>query len=373
MTDPALEPERDAAGIWRLLSRSGIPEASGVCVPPSAQISLGEGGTPLEEKPEMAAEIGLERLWLKREDLNPTGSHKDRGAAFQVSAWQSGRESEARASDWVAISSSGNAAIAAATYAALTPMKLVVFMAPGTPAERVLQVLDQGAHVVLSHRAISLCSSFAKRAVVPNLRPSTDPNAVIGFMTLGWELCEQTTDADSVFIYASSGASLVAIGRAMESAESGDSRQPAFALHVVQGTHAHPIAVHFDDREVPTGTGRVGANGARKTRRLGEAVRSIKRTGGSGWIVTDDEALAARRLLESTGIHVALESAAALAGAQRAARDGAVRKAIVVLTGERRRPSVSVRPGKTIDSSGHPRLHSAETIEDVEMVLGIQA
>src|SRR5262245_55335337 len=42
-------------------------------------ISLGEGFTPLFEAKTLGHEIGLERLWIKDEAQNPTGSFKDRG------------------------------------------------------------------------------------------------------------------------------------------------------------------------------------------------------------------------------------------------------------------------------------------------------
>ena len=41
-------------------------------------VSLGEGGTPLHELPNLASEIGIARLWVKDEGLNPTASFKAR-------------------------------------------------------------------------------------------------------------------------------------------------------------------------------------------------------------------------------------------------------------------------------------------------------
>ncbi|MBA3740763.1 MAG: pyridoxal-phosphate dependent enzyme, partial [Chloroflexi bacterium] len=45
----------------------------------SFPITLGEGGTPLIHARRLGAEMGLERLHLKFEGMNPTGSFKDRG------------------------------------------------------------------------------------------------------------------------------------------------------------------------------------------------------------------------------------------------------------------------------------------------------
>ena len=47
-------------------------------------ISLGEGATPLLHARRLGEELGLERLFLKFEGTNPTGSFKDRGMVLAV-------------------------------------------------------------------------------------------------------------------------------------------------------------------------------------------------------------------------------------------------------------------------------------------------
>src|SRR5918994_378711 len=66
--------------------------------------SLGEGGTPLHEAPRLTRTLGYERLLIKDEGLNPTGSFKARGLAMAVA-----RARELGATT-VAIPSAGNAA-----------------------------------------------------------------------------------------------------------------------------------------------------------------------------------------------------------------------------------------------------------------------
>ena len=48
-------------------------------------ITLGEGGTPLVEAPALAKLVGADRVLLKVEGMNPTGSFKDRGMTMAVS------------------------------------------------------------------------------------------------------------------------------------------------------------------------------------------------------------------------------------------------------------------------------------------------
>lgn|GEM_PF-1259850 len=305
-------------------------------LPAEACLTLGEGGTPLVDVPGVAAAMGLRRLAFKREDLNPTGSHKDRGAAFQVSAYKHTRP----ALSGLVVSSSGNAAISGAAYARKAGLALAAFVAPGTARGKLERLLREGALVVVTRRAITMATEVATALDVPNLRPSTDPLAVEGFLTIGWELAEarSAADADDVFIFASSGTSFVALGRsALRSGDVGATWEPRF--HVVQGTGAHPIAGQLDRRSVPDRAGTVGAFGARKTRRVGEAVRLARGSGGAGWVVTDEEAWQASHLLERHGIATSLESAASVAAAARAAAEAGVESAIVVLTGRRRSPA----------------------------------
>jgi threonine synthase len=302
-------------------------------VPPEAQVSLGEGDTPAVELPGLAGAIGLDRLVLKREDLNPTGSHKDRGVAYQVSALRRLRPDLT----WLVVSSSGNAAIAAAAYARATGLHLAAFIARDTDPSKRAALVALDACVFATDRAITLAQALADARGWPNLRPSVDPLAVEGFQTIAWELAERVAPVEALFTFAASGASLVGIGRAFERAAAVTAHPWRASLHVVQGTGAHPIVGDLDRRDVPDARGRVGAMGARKTRRLGEARRLIAASRGSGWVVTDDEADAAARLLADHGIDTSLEGAASLSAAARAARAGAVRSAVVVLTGRARR------------------------------------
>ena len=48
-------------------------------------VSLGEGMTPLIRTKRLGAHLGAERLWVKDEGLNPTGSFKARGLSCAVS------------------------------------------------------------------------------------------------------------------------------------------------------------------------------------------------------------------------------------------------------------------------------------------------
>ncbi|MFN2252300.1 MAG: pyridoxal-phosphate dependent enzyme [Anaerolineae bacterium] len=370
MPPPADELGRN--GIWWYAALFEPP------VPVGARLTLGEGDTPLVELPGLAEAVGLERLLLKREDLNPTGSHKDRGAAFQVSAHASARP-DLR---WLVISSSGNAAVAVGEYACAAGLGLLAFVAPSTPRDKLERLLDTGAVVFVTPKAISMAKQIAQRFDLPNLRPSTDPLAVEGFKTIGWELAGAMEGHESggprwpsgkgaveaLFTFASSGTSFVALGRALAGrrVESGRTWRPQ--CHVVQGTGAHTIAGRFDPRPVTEGRGRVGALGARKTRRLVEAVRLVESTGGSGWVVTDEEAEDALALLRERGVDTSLEGAASLAAARRAAHEHGLGSAVVLLTG---RPSAGAAAGAPADEDlpRHDRLRVVRDYDEAAVAV----
>mgnify|MGYP003864282193 CR=1 FL=1 len=82
---------------------------------PANVVTLGEGDTPLLPAGRLGEHLGTERLWIKDEGLNPTGSFKARGLSAAVSK---AKELGAKA---IAIPSAGNAASALAAYGAEHP------------------------------------------------------------------------------------------------------------------------------------------------------------------------------------------------------------------------------------------------------------
>src|SRR5438067_2380304 len=102
-----------STGIWRF--EHVLPETAA-----AHRITLGEGGTPLIETPRLAASIGIARLFLKLDNLNPTGSFKDRGTAVAVA------EALARGATHLVEDSSGNAGASAAAYAARAGLRCTI-------------------------------------------------------------------------------------------------------------------------------------------------------------------------------------------------------------------------------------------------------
>jgi threonine synthase len=126
---------RGPRSIWRY--------AHSLPVPADRAVTLGEGMTPLLPLHRLGAEIGLPQLYAKCEEMNPTGSFKDRLASAAVSAAKALFGAEV-----IASSSTGNAGVAAAAYAARAGIPCVILTTAGAAPPMLAQMQALGAHVL---------------------------------------------------------------------------------------------------------------------------------------------------------------------------------------------------------------------------------
>lgn len=148
----AAEIRRRPRGLWRW--REFLPVADDTAV-----VSLGEGDTPLVHSRRLAAETGLERLWIKNDTLLPTGSLKDRSVTVAMSH---ARESKAPA---VGVSSTGNHAASVAAYAAAAGLPAFVFVPASTADAKVMQARAHGARVVAVRAAFDETAALFREAL----------------------------------------------------------------------------------------------------------------------------------------------------------------------------------------------------------------
>jgi threonine synthase len=104
-----------AANMWRY--RELMPLFDG-----EEPITLGEGWTPLIHAQRLGADLGLSRLFVKDESLNPTNSFKARGLSAAVT------RAALLGARVLSVPSAGNAATALAAYAAAAGIPARVFM-----------------------------------------------------------------------------------------------------------------------------------------------------------------------------------------------------------------------------------------------------
>jgi threonine synthase len=109
---------------------------------PRPAFPLKVGGTPLYRAGRLGQSIGLSKLYLKDDTLNPSASLKDRASVVAV-----GRAMDTGAKV-VAIASTGNAGSSLACLAAATGLSAVVFVPAAAPPAKLAQMMAFGARVL---------------------------------------------------------------------------------------------------------------------------------------------------------------------------------------------------------------------------------
>jgi threonine synthase len=155
-----LEPVYDRDELRRSFTReqiaSGPPSlwryAPLLPVDPPAEPRLAPGLTPLVPAPRLAAELGLDELYLKLDTANPTHSFKDRVVAVACAkAQELGLET-------IACSSTGNLANAVAARAAAEGLDAVVFCPYDLEREKLVATAAYGATIYAVRGSYDDCS-----------------------------------------------------------------------------------------------------------------------------------------------------------------------------------------------------------------------
>ena len=282
-------------------------------------VSLGEGWTPLVSAPRLGNSLGMTRLIIKDESLNPTQSFKARGMSVAVSmALELGVKK-------LAAPSAGNAGGALAAYAARAGIEAHIFMPRDTPVANVIECKMTGAHVTLIDGLITDCGAeVAKRKDAEgwfDVSTLKEPYRVEGKKTLGYELAEQLGwRLPDVILYPTGGGTgLVGMWKAFDEMETMGwigSERPRMVS--VQAEGCAPIvrafesgATHADEfRDAAT-----VASGLRVPKAIGDflILDALRKSGGTAIAVSDDELLAAVAEIGGTeGLFVAPEGAACL-------------------------------------------------------------
>src|SRR5690606_20454202 len=287
---------------------------------PDRRLTLGEGFTPLLGAPRLADALGLERLWIKDEGRNPTGSFKARGLAVAVArAWELGARD-------VAIPSAGNAGSAAAAYAAAAGLAAHVVVPRDTPRAIVEEIAGLGAELELVDGLITDAAARVAAGVTEHgwfdRSTSKEPYRVEGKKTMGYELFEQLGGRlPDVIVYPTGGGTgLVGMWKAFDEMERlgwiGPERPRMIA---VQAAGCAPIVRAWEagaETAEPWANAATYASGLRVPRAIGDflILRAIRASRGAAIAVGDDAIRAAARLVgRTTGVYVAPEGAATAA------------------------------------------------------------
>jgi threonine synthase len=152
-------------------------------------LTLGEGHTPLLDVPRLAAAVGVAKLYVKLESMNPTGSFKDRGMVMAVAkAVEAG-------SNCVICASTGNTSASAAAYAARIGIDAVVVVPSGKIAlGKLAQALMYGARLLVIDGnfddALRIVREISESHPL-TLVNSVNPYRIDGQATAAYEICDE--------------------------------------------------------------------------------------------------------------------------------------------------------------------------------------
>jgi len=287
-------------------------------------LSLGEGGTPLVGVPRLASRIGLAQLWIKDESQNPTGSFKARGMSVAIS-----RAVELGVRQFC-LPSAGNAAGAAAAYAALAGCRVRVYMPSDSGDAFFAECRSYGADVYAVSGTIADCGRRMAAECNPaewfDLSTLKEPYRLEGKKTMGYELFENFGGClPDVIVYPTGGGTgLIGMWKAFaEMQQLGwiGSRRPRMIS--VQTTGCAPIVNAYErgmDTAEPVTNPRTAALGLRVPGAVGDflMLRSIRESGGCALAVTEQEwAEGQAWLAKDAGLFASPEGGAAVAATRK--------------------------------------------------------
>src|SRR6266568_1935752 len=335
----------DASGVWRY--RELILPA-----PEQYVVSRPEGNTNLYAvgkencgssragHRQIGLYAGVDQLFLKHEGENPTGSFKDRGMTVGVTM------AHLLGAQAVACASTGNTSASLASYAAQAGMRGIVFLPAGNVAGgKPAQSLAYGATTIQIDGDFDAAMQLVEQVCNDlgiYLLNSLNPYRVEGQKSIGFELLQQLNwqAPDWLVLPAGNLGNTSAIGKAFRQAHqlSLISHMPRLAS--IQAAGANPFYRSF--QRGFTMREPVQAQTVATAIKIGDPVsftrarRVIEESNGVVEEVSDEEILAAKSVIDRSGIGCEPASAATLAGARKLVERGIIKReerVVGILTG----------------------------------------
>jgi threonine synthase len=296
-----------------------------------APVTLGEGFTPLVHAERLGRALGLTRLFVKDESLNPTNSFKARGQSAAIT------RAKYLGARTVALPTAGNAGNAAAAYAAAAGLACEVFIPRDAKQPFVDECRLYGAHVTLVDGLITDAGRIAAETGAPlgwyDVSTLKEPYRIEGKKTMAYELAEQMDWQwpDWIVYPTGGGTGMVGMWKAFDELEQiGWMRGRRPRMVSVQADGCAPIVRAFAqglERAPAWEHAATVADGLRVPRAIGDflILRAVRDSGGTAVAVSDAEMIAGMLEIGSAeGISAAPEGGAALAAIRRLAANGTI-------------------------------------------------
>ena len=302
-------------------------------------VTLGEGFTPLVHATSLGATLGLSRLYIKDESLNPTNSFKARGQSAAIT------RAKYLGASTIALPTAGNAGNAAAAYSSAAGLACEVFIPKDAKRPFVDECRLYGAHVTLVDGLITDAGRMAAEKGAPlgwyDVSTLKEPYRIEGKKTMGYELAEQMNWEwpDWIIYPTGGGTGMVGMWKAFEEIERIGWVKPGKRPRMVsvQAENCAPIVRAFEqgaEKAQPWEGASTLADGLRVPRAIGDflILRAVRESGGTALAVADrdmvDGMLAIGR---HEGVSAAPEGGAAYVAVRRLVRDGFIKPNDVVV------------------------------------------
>jgi len=300
--------------VWRCSCGGPFELAGEQLYEPADPLRLGEGNTPL-----VSAEFDGRRLLLKSDQLNPTGSYKDRGAGVMI-AWLR---------EWgvssVAEDSSGNAGCAVAGYAAAAGMKVKIFTPASNSPGKSVQMRAYGAEVVpVPGPRMESFNALMEEVTASDLVYAShnwNPLFIQGLESSAVEIFEQLGHApDWVFAPCGFGTIYLGLARGFLRMKEAGKVDTVPRVVGVQAVNCAPVFAAFeagrDEAEPIANPGETAAEGiaASAPMRSAAVLDACRQTQGKIVAVSEEEIMKAHADLSRAGFYVEKTSAVVLAG-----------------------------------------------------------
>ncbi|MBI3403466.1 MAG: threonine synthase [Acidobacteria bacterium] len=315
-----------APNMWRY--RELLPLFDG-----ETPVTLGEGFTPLFHARSLGASVGLDRLFIKDESLNPTNSFKARGQAAAIT------RAKYLGAKTIALPTAGNAGNAASAYSAAAGLACEVFIPKDAKRPFVDECRLYGAHVTLVDGLITDAGRLAAERGGPlgwyDVSTLKEPYRIEGKKTMAYELAEQMhwEWPDWIVYPTGGGTGMVGMWKAFDELERigwMKGRRPRMVS--VQAEHCAPIVRAFQagtEKAQPWEGATTIADGLRVPRAIGDflILRAVRESGGTALAVTDRSMVDGMLAIgKHEGVSAAPEGGAALVAIQRLVADGVMKR-----------------------------------------------
>jgi len=292
------------------------------------------GGTPLYQANRLQKELGLKKLYIKDEGLNPSASLKDRASGVAVlKAIESGY-------DTISCSSTGNAASSLACHAARMGLKTVIFVPKRAPIGKLNQLLIYGSDVISVDGDYKDTFNLSKQAIDAygwyNRNAAINPHLVEGKKTVALEIAEQLefNVTDWVAVSVGDGCTIAGVYKGFYDLLQLKLIKKIPKLLGVQSTGCRPFVDAYNKKEPLK---EAEENTIADSISVGiprnpvKAIHAVEKSSGAWIAITDDQILKSMKMLGSfEGIFGEPAGVAALAGVQEAIKIGIIKKSETV-------------------------------------------